>query len=152
MPKRTVIDTRICPVAKSADVLGDRWTLLILRELFFGQERFEDLQSRSGASPQMLTDRLRHLLDKEIIMRIAYQDRPLRHRYALTEKGKDLFSVLYAMRNWAERWERAEGDPLAIRYIHRSCGHDVGLETSCPHCGDQLGYGDLKGSVTSDAA
>ncbi len=128
MPKRTVIDTRICPVAKSADVLGDRWTLLILRELFFGQERFEDLQSRSGASPQMLTDRLRHLRDKEIIKRIAYQDRPSRYRYALTDKGKDLFSVLYAMRNWAERWERAEGDPLVIRYTHRSCGHDVGLE------------------------
>lgn len=152
MPKRTVIDTRICPVAKSADVLGDRWTLLILRELFFGQERFEDLQSRSGASPQMLTDRLRHLRDKGIIVRIAYQERPIRYRYALTDKGKDLFSVLYAMRNWAERWERAEGDPLAIRYIHRVCGQDVGLETTCPHCGEPLGYGDLKGNVVRGAA
>lgn len=152
MPKRTIIDTRYCPVAKSADVIGDRWTMLILRELFFGQERFEEFQSRTGASPQMLADRLRHLTDKGIIVREAYQQRPVRYQYSLTDKGKDLFSVLYAMRNWAERWERAEDTPLAINYIHRACGHDVGLETSCPNCGELLGYGDLKGTPNISVA
>ena len=146
MPKRTVIDTSHCPVAKSADVIGDRWTLLILREFFFGRTRFDDFQSNTGATPQMLADRLRQLTESGVIMREPYQQRPLRYQYALTDKGKDLFSVIYAMRNWAERWERRGDVPLAISYVHRVCGHDVGLETICPNCGVVLGFGDLKGT------
>jgi DNA-binding HxlR family transcriptional regulator len=149
MPKRTVIDTSHCPVAKSADVIGDRWTLLILREMFFGRTRFDDFQSNTGATPQMLADRLRQLTDHGVVTREPYQQRPVRYEYALTDKGKDLFSVLYAMRNWAERWCREEGTPLAIRYIHRACGQDVGLETTCPRCGEALGFGDLKGTVSA---
>lgn len=147
MPKRTVIDTSICPVAKSADVIGDRWTLLILREMFFGRMRFDDFQVNTGATPQMLANRLRQLTENGVVTREPYQQRPARYQYQLTDKGKDLFSVLYAMRNWAERWERPEGVPLAIRYTHRACGHDVGLETVCPNCGEKLGYGDLKGTL-----
>ena len=149
MPRRTIIDTSHCPVAKSADVIGDRWTMLILREMFFGRSRFDDFQLNTGATPQMLADRLRQLTDHEVIAREPYQHRPLRYQYALTDKGKDLFSVLYAMRNWAERWCRDEGTPLAIRYIHRRCGSDVGLQTTCPGCGEELGYGDLKGTVSA---
>ena len=149
MPKRTIIDTSHCPVAMSADVIGDRWTLLILREMFFGQTRFEDLQSRTGASPQMTSGRLLQLSEKNVIERTPYQQKPLRYDYRLTDKGKDLFSVIYAMRNWAERWCREEGAPFAISYIHRACGQDVGLETTCPGCGEKLNYGDLKGSVVA---
>jgi DNA-binding HxlR family transcriptional regulator len=149
MPKRTVIDTSICPVAKSADVVGDRWTLLILREMFFGRTRFDDFQINTGATPQMVADRLRHLVEHEVVEREAYQQRPTRYQYALTDKGKDLFSVMYAMRNWAERWCREEGALPAIRYIHRACEQDVGLETRCPRCGVELGYGDLKGTVSA---
>jgi DNA-binding HxlR family transcriptional regulator len=149
MPKRTNIDTSYCPVAKSADVIGDRWTLLILREMFFGRCRFDDFQSNTGATPQMLADRLRQLTQHGVVAREPYQQRPLRYQYELTDKGKDLFSVLYAMRNWAERWCRAEGAPLAIQYTHRACGHDVGLETTCPSCGEELRYGDLKGSISA---
>lgn len=149
MPKRTNIDTSYCPVAKSADVIGDRWTLLILREMFFGRCRFDDFQSNTGATPQMLADRLRQLMQHGVVAREPYQQRPLRYQYELTDKGKDLFSVLYAMRNWAERWCRAEGVPLAIQYTHRACGHDVGLETTCPNCGEELRYGDLKGSISA---
>ncbi|MFN3452338.1 MAG: winged helix-turn-helix transcriptional regulator [Sphingorhabdus sp.] len=154
MPKPTVIDTEICPIAKSAHVMGDRWTLLILRELFFGATRFEAIQVQSGARPQMLTDRLRRLEHMGVILRQPYQQTPLRHEYVLTDKGKDLFSVLYAMRNWAERWQRDQDAPLAITYTHRNCGHDVGLETICPNCGKILEYGDLKGtpSLQSQAA
>lgn len=146
MPKPTVIDTQICPIAKSADVMGDRWTLLILRELFFGSTRFEALQVQTGAGPQMLADRLRRLEHAGVVGRSPYQQRPVRYDYTLTDKGKDLFAVLYAMRNWAERWERADGAPLAIAYTHRACGHDVGLEPMCPSCGKMLEFGDLKGT------
>ena len=99
MPKRTMIDTSYCPVAKSADVIGDRWTLLILREMFFGRTRFDDFQSNTGATPQMLASRLRQLIEHSVIAREPYQQRPLRYQYQLTNKGKDLFSVMYAMRN-----------------------------------------------------
>lgn len=146
MPKRTVIDTNSCPLAKSADVMGDRWTLLILRELFFGATRFENILVQTGAAPQMLSDRLRRLERDGVIIRTPYQQHPVRHGYNLTAKGKDLFAILYAMRNWAERWKRDADAPLAISYIHRACGHDVGLETICPGCGKVLEFGDLKGT------
>ena len=82
-----------------------------------------------------------------VVERHVYQDRPLRHEYRLTAKGKDLFDVLYAMRNWAERWAYAEGEVVgpAMRYVHRACGADVGTSTVCPECGEPLRYGDLKG-------
>jgi DNA-binding HxlR family transcriptional regulator len=150
MPKRSTIEPTTCPIAVSADLIGDRWTLLILRELFFGAHRFENLQRHTGAAPQMLTDRLRRLEKNEVIQRSAYQQRPVRYEYRLTEKGKDLFSILYAMRNWAERWCRDGDAPLAIAYVHRACGADVGLNTICPSCGATLGYGDLKGTPSSE--
>jgi DNA-binding HxlR family transcriptional regulator len=150
MPKPSAIEPTTCPIAVSADMIGDRWTLLILRELFFGAHRFENLQRHTGATPQMLTDRLRRLEKNEVIQRSAYQQRPMRYEYRLTEKGKDLFSILYAMRNWAERWCRDGDAPLAITYVHRACGADVGLNTICPSCGDTLGYGDLKGTPSSE--
>lgn len=94
----------------------------------------------------MLADRLRRLEHAGVVGRSPYQQRPVRYDYTLTDKGKDLFAVLYAMRNWAERWERADGAPLAIAYTHRACGHDVGLEPMCPSCGKMLEFGDLKGT------
>lgn len=108
--------------------------------------RFEALQVQTGAGPQMLADRLRRLERAGVICRSPYQQRPVRYDYKLTDKGEDLFGVLYAMRNWAERWERGKGAPLAIAYTHRACGHDVGLESACPSCGKILEYGDLKGT------
>ena len=83
-----------------------------------------------------------------MLARQAYQQTPPRHEYRLTAKGKDLFDVLYAMRNWAERWAYDDGEigsGPAMRYIHRACGADVGTSTVCPGCGEPLRYGDLKG-------
>src|SRR3546814_19244130 len=76
-----------------------------------------------------------------VVERHAYQERPPRHEYRLTAKGKDLFDVLYAMRNWAERWAYEEGETggaRAMRYTHRACGADVGTSTVCPGCGEPL--------------
>ena len=76
----------------------------------------------------------------------------MRHEYRLTDKGKDLFGVLYAMRGWAERWAYGEGETgggPAMRYTHRACGTDVGTATVCPGCGAPLGYGDLKGEPSA---
>jgi len=152
MPRRTDLSDTYCPVGRSAELVGDRAVLLILRDLFFGVRRFEAFQANTCLGPQILADRLKRMEREGVVERKAYQQRPVRHEYWLTDKGKALFDILYAMRNWAERWAYSPGetgyDGHAVRYTHRKCGADVGLATVCPECGDILGYGDLKGEMS----
>jgi DNA-binding HxlR family transcriptional regulator len=148
LPKRADLSDTLCPVGRSAELLGDRAVLLILRELLFGRRRFELIAANTGLGPQLVSARLKMLVAEGVAERRAYSERPLRHDYWLTGKGKALFEVLYAMRNWAERWAYDPGemgDGPAIRYVHRTCGSDVGTAKICPGCGAELGYGDLKG-------
>lgn len=152
MPRRSNLSDTFCPVGRSAELIGDRAVLLILRDLFFGVRRFEAFQTNTGLGPQILADRLKRMEQEGVIERRRYSEKPARHEYWLTDKGKALFDVLYAMRNWAERYafspqEIEQGGP-AMRYIHRSCGADVGLATICPGCGETLGYGSLKGEMS----
>jgi DNA-binding HxlR family transcriptional regulator len=151
MPKRTDLSNTFCPVGRSAELLGDRAVLLILRDLFFGRRRFEAIAANTGLGPQLVSARLKLMEEQGVVERHAYQDRPPRHEYRLTAKGKDLFDVLYAMRNWAERWAYEEGEigGPAMRYVHRACGADVGTSTVCPGCGEPLRYGDLKGEPSA---
>ena len=152
MPKRTDLSNTLCPVGRSAELLGDRAVLLILRELFFGNRRFEAIAANTGLGPQLVSARLRMLAGEGGVERRPYQMRPPRHDYWLTDKGKDLFGVLYAMRNWAERWAYRDGETgagPAMRYTHRACGADVGTSTVCPGCGEPLRYGDLKGQPSA---
>jgi DNA-binding HxlR family transcriptional regulator len=94
-----------CPVAKTLDLVGERWTLLILRDLFLqGPRRFQDLQdSLTGVAPNTLSARLKHLEASGIIARHTYSDHPPRLEYRLTDKGKTLGPVLKALRDWGER-------------------------------------------------
>lgn len=152
MPKRADLSQTFCPVGRSAELLGDRAVLLILRDLFFGNRRFEVIAANTGLGPQLVSARLKLLAAEGVVERRAYQARPARHDYWLTDKGKALFDVLYAMRNWAERWAYRDGetgDGPAIRYVHRACGTDVGTAVVCPGCGAALGYGDLKGEASA---
>lgn len=152
MPRRRDLSETICPVGRSAELVGDRAVLLIVRDLFFGIRRFEAFQQNTGLGPQILSNRLKRMEREGVIERRSYSDHPQRHEYWLTDKGKALFDVLYAMRNWAERWAYEAGETgdagPAMRYSHRKCGADVGLATQCPECGDPLGYGDLKGEMS----
>lgn len=151
MPRRADLSDTFCPVGRAAELVGDRAVLLILRDMFFGVRRFEAFQANTGLGPQILAARLKQMKQAGVIERHPYQQRPIRYEYRLTDKGKDLFDILYAMRNWAERWSYDDGDDSpAMRYIHRDCGADVGLATTCPGCGEALGYGSLKGEM-SDA-
>lgn len=148
LPGRTDLSDTYCPVGRAAELLGDRAVLLILRELFFGVRRFEAIAGNTGLGPQLVSARLKRLCQEGVIERREYRERPPRHDYWLTDKGKDLFGVLYALRGWAERWAYMPGETgarHAIRYIHRACGADVGTAAVCPGCGVELGYGDLKG-------
>lgn len=97
-----------CPAARGMSVIGDRWTLLILRDCFSGVRRYEAFQKRLGITRHVLADRLRRLEAEGVLRRERYQERPARDEYRLTEKGRALFPVLAALMDWADRWAPVE--------------------------------------------
>jgi DNA-binding HxlR family transcriptional regulator len=126
-----------CSVARTLAVVGDRWTLMILRDCFLGTRRFDDFQSQLGATPHVLADRLRKLVEAGVLERVAYQRRPTRHEYRLTEKGLDLYPVIASLVRWGDRWEAGDaGPPLELR--HRPCGHATTPTLVCSECHEPL--------------
>ncbi len=98
-----------CPVARTLDILGDRWTMLVVRDLFLGQSKFSDmLESLEGISPNLLADRLKRLERRGIVERVFYSDHPPRAEYCLTEKGNELGPVIQAMAEWGITYELEE--------------------------------------------
>lgn len=137
------IDDLPCPIAQSLGVVGERWTLLILREAFFRTRRFDEFQRHLGIARNILADRLGTLVDAGVLERRAYQERPRRHEYRLTEKGLDLWPVLVALQAWGEKHAPLESGPRT-EYVHRACGHDTTPTLSCSHCGEALGPRDVQ--------
>lgn len=126
-----------CSVARSVAVIGDRWTLMILRDLFLGVRRFEDFERRLGISRSIIAERLKLLTDEGVLRREAYQDRPLRYEYRLTEKGLALHPVVMAIVHWGDTYYAGEaGPPLLHR--HRACGCDFTPVMTCSECGEPL--------------
>jgi DNA-binding HxlR family transcriptional regulator len=135
--KRTAFADWPCSLARSVDLLGDWWTPLVLREAFYGVRRFDDFQRRLGIGRNILTQRLNRLVAEGMLERQPYQDRPLRHEYVLTEKGRDFFPVVAAIVRWGDRWLAGdEGPPLLLH--HTACDHDTHAEVVCSHCGEPL--------------
>jgi DNA-binding HxlR family transcriptional regulator len=130
-----------CSIARPASLLGDRWTLVILRQAFSGVKRFEDFQSSLGISRSLLSDRLGRLVDAGVLRREPYKDEVrTRDRYRLTEMGLDLYPVLMALREWGDRYMADEGPPVEIR--HKDCGGEPTLELRCSKCGEEVGARD----------
>jgi len=126
-----------CSVARTLSVVGDRWSLLILRDAFLRTRRFEDFQAHLGMTRHRLADRLAKLVAHGIFERVRYQEHPERFEYRLTEKGRDLYPVIVALVGWGDRWMvGAAGVPIEL--VHRSCGHVMMPTMNCPHCGDAL--------------
>jgi len=126
-----------CSVARTLAVVGDRWTLMVLRDCFLGTRRFDDFQAQLGATPHVLSDRLRKLVDEGVLERVAYQERPVRHEYKLTEKGLDLYPVIASLVRWGDRWEAGEeGAPLELH--HRTCGHATTPTLVCSECDEPI--------------
>jgi DNA-binding HxlR family transcriptional regulator len=140
-------DETECPIARSQKIVGDRWTVLILRELFMGNHRFEEIQAQTEATPQMLSSRLKKLEADGVIERRKYSKRPIRHEYVLTDMGQDLYSVVLALRAWGETWCKPKGR-LAVQQIHIPCGHDPGLGAACQSCGATLRKSELKSEMS----
>jgi DNA-binding HxlR family transcriptional regulator len=131
-----------CSIARPASLLGDRWTLVILRQAFNGIKRFEDFQETLGISRSLLSERLNRLVEAGVLRREPYKDSVrTRDRYRLTEMGLDLYPVLMALRAWGDRWLR-DGPPAVIR--HRGCGGEPTLELRCSKCGEVVGARDAE--------
>ena len=124
-----------CSVADTAQIIGERWSLLILRDAFYGVRRFDDFQKDLGIARNILSDRLAKLMAHGIMETRRYQEHPPRNEYRLTEKGKDLFDVLVALMTWGERWGAAE-DPQVL--IHNDCGSHTQLVATCSNCGEHI--------------
>ncbi len=136
------IENQSCSIARSLSVVGDRWTLLILRECFLGVHRFEDFQQHLGMARHRLSDRLGRLVEHEVLKKVPYQDRPPRHEYRLTDKGKDLYPLMLGLVRWGDRWmDQGRGAPVIYR--HQSCGHLTTPVLSCSECGKALAARDV---------
>jgi DNA-binding HxlR family transcriptional regulator len=132
-----------CSVAKTLSVIGDRWTLLVLREAFMRTRRFEDFQELTGASRAILADRLRALVEADVLERRKYGNHRDRFEYHLTQKGLDLYPVMVSLMNWGDRWmPDADGPPVEL--THRGCGHVTHPELACPECGEWVGPRDIR--------
>ncbi len=131
------IENQPCSIARSLSVLGDRWTLLIIRNCFLGTRRFDVFQQQLGITRHRLADRLDRLVEDEVLCRVPYQERPLRHEYRLTEKGKDLYPVILSLVRWGDRWmDGGRGAPVI--YKHVPCGHLTQPTMVCSECGEPL--------------
>jgi DNA-binding HxlR family transcriptional regulator len=144
-PKDHDGDDTLCPIAHSTDLVGDRWSILIVRELLMGQTRFQDIQAQTGATSQMVAARLKRLEADGLVERRAYSERPLRHEYRLTTKGLHLMPVILALRTWGERWCKPEGGAPATRMFHGRCGTELDLDGHCPACGGLVAWTDTRG-------
>jgi DNA-binding HxlR family transcriptional regulator len=132
-----------CSIARSVAVIGDRWTLMVLRDCFLGIRRFEDFERRLGISRSLVAERLKRLVDEGVLRREPYQDRPLRHEYRLTDKGLALHPVIMAIVHWGDVYYAEEsGPPLLHR--HKACGCDFSPVTTCSECGEPLGARDVE--------
>ena len=113
--------------------VGEWWSLLIVRDVFNGIRRFESLRMHLGVSKNVLSDRLKHLVNQEILRRERYQDNPDRDEYCLTERGEELFPILAAIMVWGDHWLNAEDGPPA-HLVHTSCGQVTSPKLVCEHC------------------
>lgn len=126
-----------CSLARTLAVIGDRWTLLVLREAFLKVRRFEDFQANLGIARQVLTERLAHLVDEGVLAKVPYQDRPPRFEYRLTEKGLGLYPAILALVHWGDaHYAGRKGPPLLHR--HKACGHDFRSVLTCSECGEAV--------------
>ncbi|WP_431103020.1 winged helix-turn-helix transcriptional regulator [Roseateles noduli] len=134
----------VCPIAQTLAIVGERWTLLILREMFMGSTRFDEFQMYTEAAPHLLSTRLKQLEVDGIVTRELYQERPPRHEYKLTAKGLDLFPVIMGLKAFGDKHGkyRSRGK-AAITVVHAKCGHSTELKMRCSCCDEPYGPMDV---------
>jgi DNA-binding HxlR family transcriptional regulator len=124
-----------CSIAQALEVVGEWWTLLILRDAFLGVTRFDDFAKRLGIARNVLTSRLDTLVDHGVLERVPYDEARGRYDYRLTDKGRALLPVMTALRQWGDEWILGE-DQAPVVVEHTSCGEISKGVLTCDHCGE----------------
>ncbi len=124
-----------CSIARSVAVAGEPWSPLIVRDVWVGINRFDDLQRDLGISRKVLAERLKHLVEAGMLDRRPYSERPARYEYVLTRKGLEFVDVLVVMAQWGDRWTAGAAGPPVLRR-HRGCGEVTPIELRCAGCGE----------------
>jgi DNA-binding HxlR family transcriptional regulator len=139
--QRTSFSGMACSIARTLDVIGEPWSPLILRDVWVGMSRFEQLQADLGISRKVLTERLNHLVEQGVLERRPYDARP-RYEYLLTPKGLELVDLLMVMKAWGDRWLAGQAGPPVL-YRHHACGQIADVELRCDRCGEPMRGGDV---------
>jgi len=139
--QRTNFGDMACSIARTLDVIGEPWSPLILRDVFVGFTRFEQIQADLGISRKVLTERLNHLVECGVLERRPYDGRP-RYEYVLTEKGRELVALLMVMVALGDKWLAGEAGPPVL-YRHHACGEISTTELCCANCGKPMHANDV---------
>lgn len=142
LPPRASAGASQCSVLRTISIVGDFWTLGILRCTLFGLSRFGEFERELGVATNVLTDRLAHLVQNGLLERTEYQTNPKRYEYTLTASGRELVPALLALKAWGDRHLQPAGPWTSLR--HRGCASSLLVEARCPDCGDVLGIEDIE--------
>ncbi|HEV7827015.1 MAG TPA: helix-turn-helix domain-containing protein [Mycobacteriales bacterium] len=140
MLKRTY-EGEVCSLARALEVVGERWTLLIVRDALLGVRRFDEFGDSLGIARNVLSARLHTLVEHGVLERVRYSERPERHEYRLTPRGTDLATAVIALMQWGDRHLAPQGPPRLTE--HARCGGPVDVGFVCPACGTGVGPGEL---------
>jgi len=143
---RSNLASQTCTIARAVAQVGDEWTLLIVREMFLGSRRFDDFLHLTGMSSHLLSQRLKKLETHGVIRREPYSERPPRHEYHMTEKGRDLWTVIIALKQWGDCWLNNEATPVQI--VHKPCGRVTKPQMTCPDCGEPIDAHDAEARLS----
>ena len=136
-----------CSLSRTLAVIGDRWTLLILRDAFLRVRRFEDFEASLKIARRVLSERLALLVQEGIFRRVPYQNKPMRYEYRLTEKGLDLYPAILHLVHWGDKHAPTRNGPPVV-HKHRACDHDFRAVLSCSKCGEPVGARDVEARST----
>ena len=139
--QRTDFGEMACSIARTLEVIGEPWSPLVLRDVWVGMHRFDDIQADLGISRKVLTERLNHLVERGVLERRPYDRRP-RYEYHLTDKGAELVDLLMVMARWGDTWLAGTAGPPVL-YRHHSCGEIARVDLRCEGCGEPMHAGDV---------
>lgn len=139
--------TRPVAVGRVLEIFNDSWSFSVLQELFFGVRRFDDFQRNLNISRSVLTRRLRHLEEQQIISRKLYMSSPKRYEYKLTERGLDMYPIFVLLRQWGEKW-LPDARVSGVHLRHRSCGQPLEMGLNCKACGGEIHARDVEYEIT----
>lgn len=142
MSPKSIPTPRICSLTDAANAIGDRYSIPIVRELFYGNHRFSDLAALVGAPRTLLSGRLRKLEELGVVERRRYSEKPPRDEYMLTEAGRELLPVLISLMEWGERHLSSSRPAARLKFAHK-CGADLHPETVCAACREVVRFEDL---------